>query len=178
MPTGFWRTTGLVFSGYDAPFKWNNASPRLGISYALDQSRKTLVRAGYSRYASQLDTDDTVGFLNPSSSPGFATYRWAPRAGDHFVHPDEVLTNQLITAGNGFNPANPTSVGSANRLDPNLTAPITQSVVIGVDRELAPNLVLQANYSYSRTSRLFGNPNNASGTALITPRVGDRKSVV
>src|SRR5262245_46906310 len=165
---------GLVFGGYDAPFTWNNISPRLGITYVLDQSRKTVIRAGYARYAAQLDTDDTVGFLNPSSSAGFATYRWGPRAGDHFVHPDEVLTDQLITAGNGFNPANPTAVSSANRLDPNLTAPITQSVVIGADRELAPNLVLQVNYSYSRTSRLFGTPNNATGTSAITPRVGVR----
>ena len=158
---------GLVFPGYDAPFKWNNVSPRAGITYALDQSRRTVMRAGYARYAGQLDTDDTVGTLNPSSSAGYATYRWVPRAGDHFVHPDEVLTGQLITAGNGFNPANPTSVASANQLDPNLKAPITQSVVIGADRELAPNLVLQVNYSYSRTSRLFGN-----GPGLIQPRVG------
>ncbi len=164
----------LVFGGYDAPFTWNSVSPRLGITYALDQNRKTIIRAGYARYAAQLDTDDTVGFLNPSSSAGFATYRWVPRAGDHFVHPDEVLTDQLITAGNGFNPANPTAVSSANRLDPNLTAPATQSVVIGADRELAPNLVLQVNYSYSRTSRLFGTPNNATGTSAITPRLGVR----
>jgi len=166
---------GVVFGGYDAPFTWNNVSPRLGITYALDQSRKTIIRAGYARYAAQLDTDDTVGFLNPSSSAGFATYGWVPRAGDHFVHPDEVLTGELITAGNGFNPANPTAVSSANRLDPNLTAPITQSVVIGADRELAPNLVLQVNYSYSRTSRLFSTPNNANtGTIALTPRLGVR----
>ena len=91
------------------------------------------------------------------------------------MHPDEVLTGELITAGNGFNPANPTAVSSANRLDPNLTAPITQSVVIGADRELAPNLVLQVNYSYSRTSRLFSTPNNANtGTIALTPRLGVR----
>ena len=165
---------GVVFGGYDAPFTWNNVSPRLGITYALDQRRNTIIRAGYARYAAQLDTDDTVGFLNPSSSAGFATYVWVPRAGDHFVHPDEVLTGQLITAGDGFNPANPTAVSSPNRLDPNLTAPITQSVVIGADRELAPNLVLQVNYSYSRTSRLFGTPSNATGTSAITPRLGVR----
>ena len=45
---------GLVFPGYDAPFKWNNVSPRAGITYALDQSRRTVMRAGYARYAGQL----------------------------------------------------------------------------------------------------------------------------
>ena len=31
-------------------------SPRLGITYALDESRKTILRANYSRYAGQLET--------------------------------------------------------------------------------------------------------------------------
>jgi hypothetical protein len=165
---------GLVFAGYDAPFKWNNVSPRVGITYALDQSRKTLMRASYARYAAQLDNDDTVGFLNPSSNAGYATYRWVPRAGDHFVHPDEVLTDQLINAADGFNPANPTAAASPNQIDPNLKAPITQSFVIGADRELAPNLMVQVNYSYTRTSRLFGNPSNNNPAPNITPRVGVR----
>src|SRR5205085_5839991 len=56
---------------------------------------------------------------------------------------------------------------SANVIDPNLEAPITQSVVAGIDRELRPNLALQVNYSFTRTSNLFGNFANA-----ITPRVG------
>src|SRR5439155_24865278 len=51
----------------------------------------------------------------------------------------------------------------------NLKSPITQSVVIGTDRELAPNLVLQVNYSYERTSRLFGN-----AAFTLTPRVSVR----
>ena len=52
-------------------------------------------------------------------------------------------------------------------LDPNLKAPVTSSVVAGIDRELIPNLAVGVNYSYTRTSRLFGN-----FTGTITPRVG------
>src|SRR5947209_16170950 len=33
----------LLFGGYDAPFTWNSVSPRLGITYALDQNRKTII---------------------------------------------------------------------------------------------------------------------------------------
>jgi hypothetical protein len=157
---------GLTFTGYDAPFKWNNVSPRVGITYAVDQARKSVIRASYSRYAGQLNTG-TIGHMNPSSTAGSATYRWVDRNGDHLAQADEVLLNDFITAGGGFNPANPAAVTSANVLDPNLRAPITQSVVIGSDRELVPNLVLQLNYSYTRTSQLFGNFSGA-----ITPRVG------
>jgi hypothetical protein len=157
---------GISFAGYETPFTWNNWSPRIGFTYALDEERKTIARASYSRYAGQLNTG-TVGVENPSSNVGFADYRWVDLNGDHFAQANEVQLDQFITAGGGFNPANPTAVASANRLDPDLTAPITSSVVAGVDRELMANLAVTVNYSYTRTSNLFG---NFSGT--ITPRVG------
>jgi hypothetical protein len=91
-----------------------------------------------------------VGHLNPSSTAGSATYRWIDLNSDHFAQADEVLLDQFITAAGGFNPANPTAVISANQLAPNLKAPVTQSVVVGADRELIPNLVVQLNYSYTR----------------------------
>ena len=33
---------GFVFAGYETPFTWNNWSPRAGLTYALDESRKTV----------------------------------------------------------------------------------------------------------------------------------------
>jgi hypothetical protein len=78
-----------------------------------------------------------------------------------------VNLNQFIAAANGFNRNNPTAVTSANVIDPNLKAPATSSFVAGVERELRPNLSVQANYSYTRVSNLFGNL-----FANITPRVG------
>ena len=56
---------------------------------------------------------------------------------------------------------------SANQLDPNLKAPRTTSVVLGIDRELIPNLAVVANYSMTKTTDLFGN-----FTQTVTPRVG------
>src|SRR4029077_19622152 len=50
---------------------------------------------------------------------------------------------------------------------PNLKAPKTSSIVAGVERELRPNLAVNVNYSYTRTTDLFGN-----FTGRITPRVG------
>ena len=140
------------FAGYDTPFTWKNLSPRAGVTYALDESRKTVARASFSRYAGQLETG-TVGVTNPSTTAGSATYRWVDLNGDHFAQANEVLLNQFITAAGGFNPANPTAVTSANVLDPNLKAPRTNSFVAGVDRELRPNLAVQVNYSYTQTER-------------------------
>ena len=75
--------------------------------------------------------------------------------------------NQFVASANGFNPANPTAVTSANVVDPNLKAPVTQSVVAGLDRELRANLAVQVSYTYTRTTNLLGN-----ATFSVTPRVG------
>ena len=80
---------GIDFAGYDAPFTWNNFSPRAGITYALDESRKTILRASFSRYAGQLDTG-IVGYTNPSSAAGSADYRWTDLNGDHLAQANEV----------------------------------------------------------------------------------------
>jgi hypothetical protein len=157
---------GLTFPGYESPFTWNTFSPRAGLTLALDEGRRTIARAAYSRYAGQL-SPTTIGGMNPASTAGSATYRWVDTNRDHFAQTDEVLTDQRITQGGGFNPANPTAVTSANRISSDLKAPITHSFVAGVDRELMPHVALQVNYSYTNTMNLFGNL-----TANITPRVG------
>ena len=81
---------GIVFAGYDAPFTWNNLSPRAGLTYALGRlARRPSRKLTYARYAGQLDTG-TVGYLNPTSTAGSATYRWTDLNNDHFAQANEV----------------------------------------------------------------------------------------
>jgi hypothetical protein len=157
---------GLDFAGYDAPFVWNNLSPRAGLTYALDDARKTVARASYSRFAGQLDSS-SVGYMNPASSAGVAVYRWIDVDGDHLAQASEVQLNQFLGTANGFNAANPTAVTSANRIDPDLKAPVTQSIVAGLAREVRPHFGVEVNYTYNRTTNLLGN-----ATWSVTPRVG------
>jgi hypothetical protein len=148
---------GIVFSGYDTPFTWNDVSPRVGMTYALDDSRKTLLRASFSRYSGQLDTT-VVGYSNLSANVGFIDYPWEDSNGDHLAQANEIRTDlPYITFGGGFDPANPTSVESVDIVDPELKAPHTMSFVVGVDRELMPNLAVAVNYSYTRTTDVNGN---------------------
>ena len=158
---------GIDFPGYDAPFTWNNFSPRAGINVALDESHRTIARASYSRFASQL-ASTIVGYVNPSSTAGSVTYRWVDTNSDHFAQANEVnLSQQVGSPGGGFNPANPQAITSANQVDPDLLAPITQHFVAGLDRELMANFAMGVSYTRSRTSDLFG---NLAGN--ITRRVG------
>ncbi|MGQ0736638.1 MAG: carboxypeptidase regulatory-like domain-containing protein [Acidobacteriota bacterium] len=145
---------GIKFDGYDAPFKWNDVTPRIGMTYALDESRRTILRASFSRNASQMSGIGLfVGYANPSSAAGWVEYRWVDANGDHLAQTGEVLVNQpLLASGGGFNTANPTAVTSANRIDPDLRASVGTGFIVGVDRELVPNLAVQANYTYSRVT--------------------------
>jgi len=150
---------GIQFAGYEAPFTWNDITPRFGATYALDESRKTILRGGFGWYAGQL-SNGTVGFMNPSSAVGWAEYPWPVDIdGDGFADPNEVITTgSPLAFGGGFNPAAPTSVRSANQIDTDLKAPLTKALTIGVDREIMPNLAVQVSYSWNETTQYAYDP--------------------
>jgi hypothetical protein len=144
---------GIVFAGYKTPFTWNDVTPRVGLTYALDESRKTLLRASFSRYASQLSTGE-IGYMNPSASAGFVERRWNDLNGDHLVQPNEIRFDlPVLSSGNGFNPAAPTAVTSANRIDPDYKAPLATEAIVGLDRELLANMAMSMTYTYRRNTR-------------------------
>jgi hypothetical protein len=145
---------GISFGGYEAPFKWNDITPRVGMTWALDENRKSIIRASFSRNASQLTSVNTfIGYANPSSAAGWVEYPWIDANGDHLAQSNEVQVNQpLLASGGGFNTANPTAVTSANQIDPDFEASKGTGIIIGFDRELAPNFAFQFNYTYSKVT--------------------------
>jgi hypothetical protein len=145
---------GIEFPGYAPPFHWSDISPRVGMTYALDDSRKTILRASLSRNAGQLTAVNTfIGYANPSSAAGWVEYPWVDANGDHLAQTPEIQVNRpLLASGGGFNTANPTSVASANRIDPDLQAPTNLGVILGFDRELMPNLAVTLNYTYAHVT--------------------------
>jgi len=64
-------------------------SPRAGVTYALDESRRTIARAAYSRYAGQLRPHHDR--LHQSSSTALGDLPWWTH-GDHFAQASEVNT--------------------------------------------------------------------------------------
>jgi hypothetical protein len=151
---------GITFNGYDTPFTWSDVAPRVGATYALDDSRKTVVRGSFSRYATQLATGD-VGWANPSGGAGWAEYRWTDLNNDHFATANEItITPTPLATGGGFNPADPTSVTSADTIDPNFKAPRNDEFIVGVDRELFANFGVSLSLTHQRLSRFRWTPRN------------------
>jgi hypothetical protein len=70
---------GLAFAGYDSPFTWNNISPRAGVTYALDDARRSIVQLPRRWARSRaVDRRAGTGFSNLFHPQGAAAVRDRP----------------------------------------------------------------------------------------------------
>ncbi|PYQ03281.1 MAG: hypothetical protein DMF82_13565, partial [Acidobacteria bacterium] len=128
--------------------KWNDVSPRVGFSYALNESRKTVLRASYARYASQLSYGDVTD-ENPVGVSLLA-YSWNDLNGDRFVQPNEVNLNDFLYNVN-VDPAHPAAVGTTvSKIDRDYKAKHDSEVIVGLDHELAQNFAVGAAYTWRK----------------------------
>jgi len=128
--------------------KWNDISPRAGMSYALNESRKTVARASFARYASQLSYGDVTN-ENPVAVSLLA-YGWTDINGDRFVQPNEVRLNDFQYNVN-VDPDNPGAVASTvSKIDRDYKAKHDSEVIVGLDHELAQNFAVGAAYTWRK----------------------------
>ena len=69
--------------------KFNNFSPRLGLTYDLQGNGKTLARANYARYYGQVGTGAVASTINPVGSTTLR-YPWVDLNGDKIAQANEV----------------------------------------------------------------------------------------
>jgi Ca-activated chloride channel family protein len=126
------------YAGQDAGFTWSDIAPRLGLTWALDQDRRTLLRASYSRFADQLGTLQ-AGWLNPLGGLGYR----------YFVGPQEIAP----PSGN----VNPVTFGflQSNAVDANLSAPLTDEALLSLEHALLPEFLVGFNLSYRKLHNLL-----------------------
>jgi len=152
----FKQVPAVAFEGGDDVIEWNTISPRVGMSFALDQARRTVLRASYANYAQQLSFGN-ASTVNPIQY-GFLAYEWNDRNNDRFVQPGEVNLGNFLYNFN-IDPAKPGAVeSSANRIDDNLKPKRDHEVVIGIDRELGASFAVGAAYTWRRTVDWNYNP--------------------
>ena len=125
---------------------WNSVSPRLSVSYALDQSRKTLLRGSYAMFASQLGNGS-------SSFVAVGQYRYVAfdavdKNGDHIAQPNEIDFSSL-EYWNGFDIDNPSGLSTINKIG-KYSVPKTHEIIVGFDRELMQNFGVSAAFTYRK----------------------------
>ncbi|HVE13445.1 MAG TPA: hypothetical protein VNI01_08640, partial [Elusimicrobiota bacterium] len=153
-PTFAAELPGVGVGSFDSGFDWTNITPRLGITYALGAERKTLLRASYSRFADQLGAA-TANWTNPLRGPGYAyflTTQPVAAGNDGFVSPGEIL------GGIGFSAnVNPVTGGllNSNGVDSDLSAPISDELLLGVEHALLPEFVVGLNLTYRKYTNVL-----------------------
>jgi hypothetical protein len=148
----------IDFPGTARQFKWNDWQPRAGFTYAFGNSRTTILKASYARYAETLGTNVT-GQTNPTNAVSYAYYAWNDANHDNLAQVGEVdLAGGLLQSRN-FDPDNPTATFSPNTFSSDFHAPKTWEIVAGIDHELIPAFAIGAVYTHRKfTDQLFRSP--------------------
>jgi hypothetical protein len=134
---------------------WTSWSPRVGMSYALNESRRTVLRASYAWYGGQLSFGD-VDDINPVGW-GALAFGWVDSNGDKFAQPGELDLDDFQYSY-GVNLANPGSASSSNRIDPNYKPQRDHEVVLGIDHELGASFAVGAAVNWRRATDFWYTP--------------------
>ena len=152
-----------VLPALTAPARYNTHAfnifaPRIGLSYALGEESDTLVRASYGQFASQLAAGASQILASPIAYSA-VYYLAVDLNGDGVTQPDELLLDNGILAAEGFDPNDPTSTDSVNRVASDLTSPRTHELIFGVDRELPiPNSAVTGSVTWRRFTNFTWSP--------------------
>jgi carboxypeptidase family protein/TonB-dependent receptor-like protein len=137
------------YAGTGPSISWNDISPRVSATFALDQARKSIVRASYARYAGQLNPGQVTLASPVGSYYTYISYKWVDLNGDHLAQKNEVLTNLApLYAGSGIDLRNPgAATAPPQQIASDYTSNHDNEVIIGFDRELIPNLAFNVAYT-------------------------------
>jgi len=135
----------------DQKFKWNSLSPRIGVTYAMGEDRRTQLRASYAMFAGTLGAGD-VGVVSPLQY-SYVYYLATDRNGNRIADPNEIFFNLGIQGYTGFDPANPSKAESVHRIG-DASPPRTHEALFGFDREVFRNFGVTANFTYRRMTNL------------------------
>ena len=139
--------------------KWNTITPRIGVTYAIDEDRRTIARASYSRFASQLSAgaSSVLGTIQYSGIYfyGVDTNR------DKIIQASELQGNLTTGAGNagyfGFSLTNPKQQTTPNKVGSYKT-PMTDEFIIGADRQLTRDISVSASWTYRKYTNFVWSP--------------------
>lgn len=144
----------LSFAGGGTGIEWNDLSPRAGFTWSLNESRKTVLRGSFARYAAQLQTGE-ASWDSPVGSAALLEYDWRDLNRDEKIQLNEVDFS-AVRASSNINPNNPGAIAaSVNQIDPNFSGDKEYEGVLGLDHELLPNLAVGAAYTWRRGTNTF-----------------------
>jgi hypothetical protein len=143
----------LTFPAIDPGFAFFTLSPRIGFTFDLTNDKKTMLRGNIARYSDQM-SNFAADLINPAQFAE-AGYFWKDLNGDDRVTTDELLGYPLdgLLDWYGFDPWNPTALETPNAIDKNLKSPLTDEILLAVEREMFADFSLAATLTLRRMHR-------------------------
>ena len=126
-PAGRFSDTPITFAAVNDLVSWNLFGPRIGVTYDLSGSGRTVLKFNYGQYWWN-PSNDISSAANPNRSPWFRRYQWTDRNGNGSW--DEGEQGTLISSQGGV---------ASTVVDPNLEDTYTRELSAWFERELAAN---------------------------------------
>ncbi len=157
----------LTSEGIPDAVVYNTLSPRIGVTYALDEARKTIARASYSMFADQLGST-AGGFMSTTGNRGVYLYDVVDLNGNHVVDPEEVAGRLCSDATPdctpyGFDIENPNNVTSPIHTVADFKTPVTHEFQLGLDREVFTNFGVSGTFTYRTFDNFTWRNNGVTG---------------
>jgi hypothetical protein len=124
---------------------FNTITPRVGFTYALNESRRTIARGSYAMFASQLDSNRAPITVSAIPYYSYAYYAAVDTNGNRIADLSEF--GEFLGVA-GFDPDNPLG-GNPDQIG-DYSAPLTHELLFGVEHELVRNFGVSANVTWRR----------------------------
>ena len=173
----------LQSAARDDVFVLSALSPRVGLTYALDESRRTIVRAGYATFADQMNATEGA-FLSTIGVRGLYLYDVTDLNGNRVVDPEEVAGRTCSSTSTDCIPYGSFDINDPAATDPvnsvgDYGTPLTHEFQLGLDRELMPNFGVSGTFTYRRFVNFNWDNNGVVGTdyVLADPLAGSHPAI-
>lgn len=147
---------GFLAPALNGAITWNTVSPRAGVAYSLGETRRTVVRASYAAFASQLGVQEAA--LASAATYAYVYYFALDRNHDKTVDASEILKESGALGAVGVDLANPARTTSVNRINQDLQSPRTHEIVLGADHELPGEILLTGSFTWRRFTNALWSP--------------------
>lgn len=141
----------IEFEGNDGGLDFETISPRLGVTYAVGEERKTLLRASYARFVQNLEAMQHLWRVNPLGNA--YTYFYFLDGNDNNTWDNSEVDGQpVLFDWWGIDPAKPAASASPYANAPGLSPEVTDELVVAAEHALRPEFVLGANLTWRRVT--------------------------
>jgi hypothetical protein len=136
----------------DPNAKFNNLSPRLGLTFDMSGDGKTVLRGNYARFY-DIYSPNIVNQVNAGGSYRYVYMPYSDLNADGSIQPDELL----LLPGYVF--SNLSVIGAPytleefvaqNKIDPNLKNTTTDEFLVGAEHQLGSTMSFGATYTYRK----------------------------